>query len=532
MKWGAGILIGACLIEPMIWFGLSPDRTMQMLFSWGLLAVALLVLIVWWFQFSRLSWKIRRRGAFIAVGLVVLFFSIFRFDDRGGAFEPSFAFRWTPTRQEIAARYWFEQAALPPVRLSADDAHSDDGELDPASDWPEFRGPLRDGIVRNGSLKSVSGELPDWEKSPPRQIWRHPIGGGMGSFAVVGQRALTLEQRGEDEAVVCYDFDTGRELWSRRAPGHFNNFAAGEGPRSTPTVAGNRVYVLGAVGRLRCLDLKSGEEIWSRDTLADSGAPNPIYGTAVSPLVYNNLVVINAGGKQNKAVIAYDAHKGDIVWAQGNGSAQYVSPQVAKLDGATQILIYDGFGPKGLQPQTGAELWRYDWSNVPKIHCSQPLAIDDRHVMISSGYGRGSVLLHIEQSASGWSCEPVWTSRDMKMKFNPGVFYQGHIYGIDEGILACIDAKEGRRKWKGGRYGFGQTLLVEDLLLVQAESGDLAVVAASPDAYREITRFTPLNGKTWNIPVLCRGRLLLRNEAEAVCYELGEKKEGREGKEH
>lgn len=518
--WGIGLLAAWCLLEPLIWFGLDPDRTMQMLFSWVLFFVTLAAIAVWWVGFSRCSKTTRIRGGLAAVGVVAVPALFIRIDSYSGAFAPNFAFRWSPTRQELAQEYWGQQAARRSPKLPMNDVRADESLIDPDDDWPEFRGRLRDGIVRRGSLKSDAGKLPDWELRPPRQIWRHPIGGGMGSFAVVNRRAVTIEQRGDDEAVVCYDFDTGRELWSHRAPAHYDTVAAGEGPRSTPTIADGCVYAMGALGRLRCLELETGQQIWMRDTLADSGAANPIYGTAVSPLVFSNLVVVNPGGDQNKGVIAYNAETGKIVWSKGNGMAEYVSPQQAKLCGTNQLLIYDGLGPKGLQPQTGVELWRYDWSNVPKIHCSQPLVIDENHVMISSGYGRGSVLLHVEQSSSGWECKPVWTSRDMKLKFNPGVLFEGHVYGIDEGILACIELKEGRRRWKGGRYGFGQTLLVEDLLLVQAENGDLAVVAAEPNSYREITRFTALNGKTWNIPVLVRGRLLLRNEAEAVCYEL------------
>ena len=527
-KWGIGLLLGSCVLETLIWWGLDPDQTMQMLFSSVLLGTACAALLIWWLAFSRLPWKARRRGLLIAVALFVLIAGIIRIDSYSGAFAPNFAFRWSPTRQQIAEEYWSKQtmdsssSANEPPRANEHKSPTtgNDRLLESSDDWAEFRGPRRDGIVRDFSLKSKSGQLPDWNTHPPKQRWRHPLGAGMGSFAIVGNRAVTLEQRGQDEAVVCYDFDTGHELWQHRYAAHYVFEVAGEGPRSTPTISRGRVYTLGATGHLCCLELQHGKQLWSHETVSESGASNPIYGTAVSPLIYGNLVIVNPGGPDNQAVVAYHSETGEPAWASGKDQAAYVSPQAATLDGVPQILVYDGIGPKGLQPQVGTELWRYDWSNTAKIHCSQPLVIDDWHILISSGYGRGSVLLKIEQTAAGWRCDDIWKSRDLKMKFNSGVLHAGHVYGIDEGILACIDVQSGKRRWKGGRYGYGQTLLVEDLLLIQAESGAVAIVAASPEAFHEITRFPALSAKTWNIPVICRGRLLVRNESEAACFDL------------
>jgi outer membrane protein assembly factor BamB len=229
---------------------------------------------------------------------------------------------------------------------------------------------------------------------------------------------------------------------------------------------------------------------------------------------------VNPGGPNGNGVVAYDRATGEKRWSAGHDIAAYSSPTLAVLEGERQLLIFDGVGLAGHNPETGAELWKFNWTNSPHINVAQPIAVDDRHVFIGSGYAQGSALVEVTRASTGWKCVDRWQSTDFKLKFNNAVLRNGYLYGLDEGILVCLDARDGNRQWKRGRYGYGQILLVDDLLLIEAESGEMVLVETTPDAHRELARFSAIEGISWNAPVLCRGRLLVRNSNEAACYDL------------
>ena len=384
-------------------------------------------------------------------------------------------------------------------------------------DWPGFRGARRDGVVAPAAAAAL--DL-DWRDHPPRECWRRPIGRGWSSFAVVGDLACTQDQAGERERVVCFDAPSGRLAWAHEDAARFDELAGGPGPRATPLIDGGRVYALGATGILNCLDARTGERIWTV-SLAGGAAAAPEWGFASSPLAHDGLVYVSPGGVGGTRLAAFDEQTGALVWRASGDAPGYGSPQLMRLAGAAQIVLFDGAGVAGFEPRTGEELWAWAWPEaLPRA--AQPQSLGDDRVLVGMGYGRGMLSLRLRRDAGELRAEEDWSSTRLKPKFNDFVIHRGHLYGLDEGILVCLDAATGDRLWKGGRYGYGQLLLVGERLLVTTESGGLVVVEASPAGHRELARIDALTGKSWSHPALAGGRLFLRNGSEAVCLELGE----------
>jgi outer membrane protein assembly factor BamB len=386
------------------------------------------------------------------------------------------------------------------------------------TDSPGFLGQNRDATVREIRLST------DWMANPPKQLWRRSVGPAWSSFAVAGNVAITQEQRGDDEATVCYDLATGHERWVHlEARVKFNETYGGEGPRATPTIYAGRVYSMGATGILNCLDGATGERIWSRNILDDAGAENLPWAMAGSPLVFDDFVVVNPGGSDGRSVIAYDADDGKIKWQAGSGQAAYSSPSRATIGGIEQVVLLNGPALEGYEARTGRPMWSYAWEVNASMLTSitQPVFSGGNRIFISSGYGKGCALLDLKRAEGGLSMDEVWSpNRNLKSKMSSLVARDGFVYGLDEQVLVCLDLATGKRRWKAGRYGHGQLLLVDDVLLIQAESGEVALVQATPEDHRELTRFSPLSSKTWTVPVIAGNKLLVRNDREAACFEL------------
>jgi outer membrane protein assembly factor BamB len=374
--------------------------------------------------------------------------------------------------------------------------------------WTDFRGPWRDGVYRETAINT------NWGKGLT-PVWKQPVGLGFASFVVGEGRAYTIEQRREQEVAAAYDLATGRELWANAWPGNFAD-STGDGPRATPTYEGGRVYALGAEGELRALDAKTGKPLWNKNILSDNSAGNLSWGVSASPLIVDDKVVVMVGGSGGKSIVAYNKMNGGRVWSALNDGSSYTAPMLATLNGKRQILAVTGARLVGLAPENGALLWEFPWANSLKINVSQPLIVDANHVFMSAGYGKGAALVEI----SGNTARAVWENNNMKNKFNSSVLDNGYVYGLDEGILSCLDVRTGERKWKGGRYGYGQLLLAGGHLVVIAEDGRLALVKASPEAFTEVAQFQALEGKSWNVPTLSGGKLLIRNAKEMACFNL------------
>jgi outer membrane protein assembly factor BamB len=451
-----------------------------------------------------------------------------------GDMVPVFTFRWEKTHDDLLEEHRKRQAA---AAEPTPDAPA------PFLDFAGYFGNNRDGVVTDVALRG------DWAAEPPQKRWRQPVGGGYAGFAVHGTRAVTIEQRRDREAVVCYDVNSGKELWAQSYAADFKEPLGGPGPRATPAffmladekgkAVGNHVVSLGAQGKLMSFDLDTGQPDWPAgvDVLKDKQHDNLHWGMAASPLIFRNgptteVIVApgaNTGATKGRAAVVYDARDGKELRAFGNHRGSYSSPVIRKLCGIDQLLVFDGDGLTSYDPRAGRELWHHPWVSLPGefINVAQPLVLDGDRVFISSGYDAGCAMLRVRKDDKP---EVLWQNKLMRCKFTSPVCRANHLYGLDEGILVCLDAKTGERLWKGGRYGHGQILSVEGLILVLSESGDLVLVEATPGGHRELGKFSALDGKTWNPPALSQGFALVRNHNEMACYQLpGQKLEPADG---
>ncbi|MEK6285944.1 MAG: PQQ-binding-like beta-propeller repeat protein [Acidobacteriota bacterium] len=383
--------------------------------------------------------------------------------------------------------------------------------------WTDFRGPARDGRYDEGPIQTA------WPAEGLRLLWKQPIGGGYASFVVAEGVAFTIEQRRRQEIVAAYDVETGRELWTHGSDAEFKESMGGDGPRATPTWEAGRLYALGAEGDLRCFDAKTGKLNWSKNILKDNGADNLSWGMSGAPLIVDDKVVVLPGGRAGKSVVAYNKLTGAPVWRSLNDTQAYVSPMLVTLAGKRQILVETANRIVGLAVADGALLWESSWNTDMGINVSQPIVIDANRFFASSGYGKGAALIEVTAGGDGLTARKIWENNSMKNKFNSSVVYEGNVYGLDEGILTCLDVKTGERKWKGGRYGYGQVILASGHLIVITDAGELVLVKATPDKPTEVARFSALEGKTWNYPAIANGRLLVRNQTQMACFDVSGK---------
>jgi outer membrane protein assembly factor BamB len=380
--------------------------------------------------------------------------------------------------------------------------------------WTDFRGPQRDGHYRERPI------LTNWPSSGLRPLWKQPVGSGNASFVIAEGRAFTIEQRGRDEVAAAYDVATGRELWTNRWPALFSDDYGGEGPHATPAWHNGAVYVLGATGELRALDAGTGRVRWRTNMLEDAGASNVQWGMAASPLVAGDAVIVLPGGTGGRSVVAYHRETGKKIWSALDDQAAYASPVIAKVAGVEQLLVFTASRLVALAPGDRRVLWEFAWPTQGGINPSQPVMIGDNRIFLSTGYGMGAVMIEVTREGDGLAVRELWRTNRMKNQFTTSVHHDGYIYGLDESILACLDAATGNLKWKGGRYGYGQVMLASGHLVVVTDSGDLALVRAIPDRHEEVARFSALDGRTWNHPAMADGYLLIRNAREMAAFDL------------
>ena len=508
LRWRDRFLgLGACALAGVVSWLLTALQGMAFLmFALPWVATAW---VLWMLGTPFLNWPVRFAGLIAALVLTWAAFPLFRFDGVDGNMQASFHWRWSPTAEDALLA---ELAAGGRHKAAASAAPT----LQPA-DWPGFRGPGRDGR-RTGVRLDV-----DWSKNPPKEVWRHRVGPGWGSFAVVGNRLYTQEQRGNDETVVCYDADTGDEVWVHKDAARFDEAVAGPGPRATPTFHDGRIYALGGAGRLNCLDAATGEVVWSHDIGADSGAKTPQWGFAASPLVVHGIVTVFAGGPDKKSVLAYDASSGALAWSAGEGLLGYSSPHPARLADVEQLLMATEVGLTALDPAHGTVLWQHAWPMPGMGRVLQPAVLDDSDVLLASTDGTRRV--HVTHDGEAWATEEKWTSAKLKPFFDDLVVHEGCAYGFDGNYLTCVNLEDGGQRWRVRNSWGGQILSLADqgILLILSEKGEVALVKADPEGHKELARFQAIQGKTWNHPVVARGRLYVRNGEEAACYALTEK---------
>jgi outer membrane protein assembly factor BamB len=421
-----------------------------------------------------------------------------------------------PTSSESGSAPSSQTAAAPsPSDSSVGDATTSRGY------WPDFRGPNRDGRYIETSIRT------DWPSGGLRRLWKQPIGLGYASFVTANGRAFTIEQRRHQEVVSAYDIETGREIWTHGWDAEFQEYMGGDGPRATPTYHDGRIYALGATGEFRCLDAGSGALIWRHDILAENHASNLQWGMAGSPLIVDGTVIVLPGGPSGRSVVAYDRITGQPVWHAQDDEASYTSPMLVTLAGVRQLLVVSASRATGLAVADGRLLWEYPWVTNQGISVAQPLLVGHDRVFLSAGYDHGAAVFEVIRDGGRFATRKVWENNRMKNKFTSSVLLDGSIYGLDESILACVDAATGDLKWKGGRYGYGEVLLAGDHLIVLTEDGDVVLVKATPERHVEVARFAALDGKTWNHPVIADGRLLVRNLQEMAAFDIRPPPSGR-----
>lgn len=513
LPWFPLLVLGAA---GLAWAYLATRPELERNFaSWLISASWLLtgVLLLLWFLLSRrFSVMTRLRGFLGVLALAGLAYLTLRVDGTtDGTGLPRLVWRWSGGARTLAT---LAAPASAPGRVPTADPR-----LAGVDDVPQFFGTDRAGRVPGGSLS------PDWSNTPPRQVWRQPIGAGWSAFAVVRDRAFTQEQRGEEELVTCYDLFTGRLLWSQADRARFFQWQGGEGPRATPTVQEGRVYAYGATGLLNCLDAASGRRLWQRGVLAENQLSNLEWGVSASPLVVDDLVVVTGGRPRGPVLFAYRRLSGELAWKAGDDQASYASPILATVAGRRVILSHNARALSAHDPKTGAVLGEHAWGAEKWPKASQPVVVEGDRIFLSAGYGMGCLLLHAKAGHDGrLELTQVWKGIRMKTQFNSAALRDGFLYGLDDGRLACVDVRTGERRWKEGNYASGQTLLVGDLILVQSERGPVHLCAARPEGFLEFGRLAALEGKTWNHPVVAGRYLLVRHDREAACFELPAKR--------
>jgi outer membrane protein assembly factor BamB len=444
-------------------------------------------------------------------------FSMQRPDAVFDAVEQSRAQQKMSTAEPLAAKAAPEAAAeteTPAVDQPSTKVAQPSAPAATAVSWPDFRGPNRDGEYTETPI------LTKWPEVGLKQLWRQPAGEGYASFVVANGRAYTIEQRRRQEVVIAYQVSTGREVWTNAWDAEFRESMGGDGPRATPTYDDGKIYALGATGEFRCLDATTGKVVWRKNILEENGADNLQWGMAASPLIVGEKVIVLPGGSRGNSVVAYDKLTGKPIWKSLNDRQAYTSPMLVTLAGRRQLLVVSADRMMGLTVENGSLLWDYPWKTDYDINSAQPILVGPNRVFISAGYDHGAALVEITPSGSAYQAKTVWFNKRMKNKFSSSVLYQGYIYGLDEAILACIDANTGELKWKGGRYGYGQLLLASGYLVVTTERGDVVLVKATPESHQEIAQFPAVEGKTWNVPVITGGVLLVRNNAEMAAFQI------------
>jgi outer membrane protein assembly factor BamB len=377
------------------------------------------------------------------------------------------------------------------------------------ADWPRFRGPRGDGV------SAETGFLKQWPDGGPQVVWRADLGGGYSGISIATGRVYTMFADGSDEFVICLDAASGRELWRLRTDSTFKNMF-GSGPRSTPTVDGEVVYVLSAKGKLHALGAKDGALIWKRDLVKEFGAEAPRWGYSSSPLIEDELLLLDVGGSGGSSIVAFDKESGDTVWQSQSDKTGYSTPIAVTISDRRQVVFFTGTRVVAVSPDDGSLLWKQPWKTMYDVNAAAPVFIPPDKIFISSGYDVGAAVYRV--TASG--IEQVWRNREMKNKFSSSVLHAGHLYGFDEKMLKCIDAASGETRWQHRGFGHGSLLYADGHLIVLGDKGSLAMVQATAEEYRERARVQIFEGKTWTVPTLAGGKLYLRDEGEIVSLDV------------
>ncbi len=388
-----------------------------------------------------------------------------------------------------------------------------------AQDWPQWRGPKRDGWA-------IGAKLPaEWPKGELSTVWRVPLSEGYSAPVLVSGKLYTLSREGEREFVICLDAATGKQLWKvgYAAPYKMNDAATGHGPgpKSTTTVAGGRVYAFGISSILSCLDVSTGKLVWQHDLKIEYQAEPAEFGTAGSPLVDGELVIVPVGGKQGGSVMAFAKKDGRLVWKAVPGEKpSFASPIAADLGGVRQILTFTQNHFVGLDARTGKLLWKYPFKTPYDQNTVTPVIVDD--LVIASGVGKFAFALRVEKSGDGVKMSEAWTNRDMRVYMSSPVVVGDHLYShAGDNRFVCVNWKTGKTAWTGGEFGdYCSVVVAGDRLLVLDTDGELFVIKADPTAYREVGHSKLVDSPTWSHLTLVGSRIYVRDRQQLTCFDL------------
>jgi len=532
----AVIVLGSIFATPWICLAFDVhDETISQFFMPAVYfspMLLFLVLSVWWVFFYRgIEWVARLGVWFAAVALLggigagVIYAAVRKveFTMSPVGLVPRFHFNWETTAETLLAK------ELDAEKGKVERLEPINATIGP-TDFPAYRGRHTDGVVTFAFARLE----PDWSKKPPEVLWRKSCPGGYSGVAVAGNIVVTLQQQDDikKEVVVCYDRATGVHRWRFPYDAYYKDGnLMGDGPRSTPTIDNNHIYTIGATGQLVCLTVE-GKLKWTHDILEIAKAKNVKWGLTGSPLIVDDLVIAHAGidpeAPRESALIAFEQTTGKIRWQVGKRPAGYSSPQLATLDGVSQILLFDGAGLVSYDPKTGTELWHYPWVTKFEMNNVQPVVVGNDRVMISSEIENGAAMLRLKApkgGKAGWTVDVAWKHKRFGARFANPVTDGKFIYGLHhfDGNIICLDADTGDVRWKGNRLGPGQLLLADGtLIVVHGHTGEVMLFEASGSQLRELSRaaFLMEKDKTWNTPAFAGNQLFIRNQAEIVCVRL------------
>jgi outer membrane protein assembly factor BamB len=481
-------------------------RTTMWIYGVPLAELMITLALSIWSQASR-----RCLMAIVLLGLGWSSFSLVRNEGFDGDYYAEFRWRWSPRHEDTLPELTPQSGGIPETSENADAPMND-------LIWSQYRGP-----EGNGASDEEIAPM-DWTANPPKELWRISIGPGWGSFAYNNQKLFTQEQRGEKEYVTCYSAADGRAIWTHADETRFNEVVSGAGPRSTPSVANGYVFALGGTGLLTCLNELDGTVVWQKNLVTDFGAPIPMWGFSGSPLILDDKLIIFAGGPGKNGLLALACATGNTLWGFPSTDMNYTTARPMTVCGQAFLVFCDSKGAHAIDPKDGSAIWTFKpelWKGPAMV---DPQQIGPESLIVGLGDGVGTARLEVSKTDERWTVMEAWSSTKLRPSFNDSVVFDSSVYGFNQAIFSCIDATTGERKWQGGRYGFGQAILLKKAgqILVAAENGDLVLLQATSQKLMELSRLPMLNDKTWNHPIIANKRLFLRNGKTAVCLQLVE----------
>ncbi|MFG0262713.1 MAG: PQQ-binding-like beta-propeller repeat protein, partial [Novipirellula sp. JB048] len=533
------VLVAVALVYLLQRFVSERDHQTANLISFGVIAATLLILLVQLLRWARqhgYRWWV---STALLVGVAVLA-TLFRFDGWSGEMMPHVKPRlWNRDRPPRPLLVDGSTETLVPLEASASTVALQDSH--------GFLGSDRTGLIAQRLFQVPRSD------AEVEVLWRQGIGEGWGGFAIAHDRAVTLEQRGEVESISCYRLGDGALLWGVSHQARHEHPLGGIGPRSTPTIVGERVYALGATGKLACVELSTGAEIWTADLLQLAGWNQPQsesaipWGRSASPLVVDGLCVVPFGGpasfgdsrdpaitpsdlaQSGRSLIAFDAASGEVRWTAGEDQISYASPIALTLAGERQLVSVNESTISGHRLEDGSPLWSLDWPGQTNTsaNCSTVTPAGPDRFLVGKGYGGGSMLAEVKRGADArWDAQAVWRSgRVLKTKFADTVVVGETAYALSNGSLEAVAIDDGRRRWRqprSERSGQGQILVCEDTIVVQNETGEILFVELREDRYSLLFQLPALGSKTWNVPTIAGRHLIVRNDREVICFLLPE----------